>query len=87
VDIYIRKYTALEGTVRCIADVLCNAVPGDGATVMKHVACILQCECPHGQAVEWLKILALKQYSYNKTHKYTSKLETQNTKCHYICTL
>jgi len=52
VDIYIRKYTALESTVRCIADVLCNAVPGDGTTVMKHVACILQCECPHGQAVE-----------------------------------
>jgi hypothetical protein len=52
VDIDIRKYAALEDRFQCSADGLCNAVPDDGTTVMKHVACILQCECPHAQAVE-----------------------------------
>jgi hypothetical protein len=39
VDIDNRKYTALENTFQCSAGGLCNAVPNDGTTVMKRVAC------------------------------------------------
>jgi len=75
VDTDIRKYTALEDTFQCSADDLCNAVPDDGTTVMKHVACSMfiavcmstwtSCRITENSGIKTV------QLQHNTTHKYT----------------